>query len=187
VPPPESGADKAPAAAAGGADCASASRPPRYCYRTAGSTLAQAYCPRPQHDRDLLPRPPRRRGQRNSGRWGLVPIRSILQPLRRSRAAFRLDPSARSRSWRRWSTGISVPSATVSARLRQGPGPLAGRGACFADRPQRPGASAASAVISRDTTGSEATSPASSGWERSTRDISQAVPAQREWPWPGQQ
>ena len=74
------------------------------------------------------------------------------------------------------STGISDPSAPgarspASAQARS-------RAAARALRIARSarGASAASAVISRDTTGSEATGPASSGWERSTATSARQSP-----------
>ena len=78
------------------------------------------------------------------------------------------------------STGISDPSApgarspaSVQARSR-----AAARALRIA-RSAR-GASAASAVISRDTTGSEATGPASSGCERSTAISARQSPAERQ-------
>ena len=114
-----------------------------------------------QHDGQRLPRPLRRRGQRTRPGDGAH---------RSSSTSGRPAPcrSARSRSWRRCRPGSEI---RPRRRARRRPAPRRARGrAARALRIARSarGASVARAVTSRDTTGSEATGPASSGWERST-------------------
>ena len=70
-------------------------------------------------------------------------------------------------------TIVASMSIVVHRRPRRGqprqvPGPLPGRRPRGADGPQRPGRVAARRATSRETTGSEATGPKSSGCARST-------------------